>query len=72
MMIWQLHHQSKKDRSKTEFCSQRKFETRAEYDKWLGETQKKFPLPKGFEWLCCSESSEFFVKQVSETKTQKK
>lgn len=65
-MLYQIHHQNKKDRSKTEFLAQSDIENEEQYKKFVRETQEKFPLPEGFDWLFCNEKSEYFIKTVVE------
>jgi hypothetical protein len=62
-MLYQLHHQNKVDTSKTEFCSQREIHTTEEMGKWVEEVREAFPVPDGFQWLCCNEDSEYFMMQ---------
>jgi len=69
-MLYQLHHQNKKDTSKTEFCSQREIQNTDEMNAWLKETREEFPVPKGFQWLCCNEDSEYFMMQALKGKEQ--
>lgn len=61
-MLYQIHHQNKKDRSKTEFCSQREIETPEDFRKWFEDVKKNMPPPNGFEWLFCNEKSAYFMK----------
>lgn len=68
-MIYQLHHQSKVDGTKTEFCSQKEIEpepNQGEFMQWFNDVTARFPIPDGFQWLCCLEDSEYFIKQAVE------
>jgi len=61
-MLIQIHHQSKVDRSRTEFCSQREINNNEEMRNFHKDTAIRYPLPDDFDWLLCNEGSEFFWK----------
>lgn len=65
-MLYQLHHQNKANRGKTEFCSQKEIQNITDFEEWLTDVQQSFPIPKGFDWLCCNEKSEYFMAVVAE------
>lgn len=64
--VFQLHHQNKKDRSNTIFCAQKVIQNQQEMKEWNKDVTQRFPLPKGFEWLCCNLKSRYALKQAGE------
>lgn len=69
MMLLQLHWQSRKT-GKTEFCSQIEINDDGvpeQKDKqiraFVEETKKSHPLPDGYIWMMCNESSPSFLWQ---------
>lgn len=60
-MIYQLHHQSKKDCKNTIKIAQSEINTNKEMVDWWRKVSAKHPLPEGFQWLMCNEKSLYFV-----------
>ena len=65
--LYQLHHQSKTDRSKTVMIEQNKISNAREMNEWFKEVAERKPPPEGWEWLCCNEKSKYFVMAVPGT-----
>lgn len=57
-MLLQLHHQFD---DHVELCSQREINSNKEYDEWIEETKKNYPLPINAQWMVCNEHSEYFL-----------
>jgi len=64
--LFQLHHQYKKDLTKTEMVSQAEIYCNAQMGEWWKETAREKPLPEGYGWMMCNEQSEYFVKAVTD------
>ena len=58
-MLYQLHWQFKD--GKTEMRAQREIDCIDDMREFVAETQKAHPLPAGALWMCCDETSEYFV-----------
>jgi len=55
----QIHHQYKD--GSTKICSQREARDYADIEVLFNKTKLTHPLPDGAKWLCCNESSPYFV-----------
>jgi hypothetical protein len=65
-MLYQLLHQNKAKPNHVELISQHEYVNVEAYRNWMEDTFQEFPLPEGCQWLCCDETSPFFVRAVEE------
>lgn len=63
-MVFQIQHQNIFDTSETVLIAQA--EPAADVDTteflsgWIEELKQRHPLPDGWQWLCCTEDSNYF------------
>ncbi|KKL56475.1 hypothetical protein LCGC14_2245030 [marine sediment metagenome] len=75
-MIYQIHHQSKKD-GNTEFIAQSddiiedNEEAQQKFRQWSLDVGIEHPLPEGYQWLVCNERSEHFACTFNEESVSK-
>jgi len=61
-MLYQLHHQLKKDLNNHEMVSQAKLNSLQEKIDFIKDTKESHPLPSNeYQWLFCNEKSEAFT-----------
>jgi hypothetical protein len=73
-MLFQIHHQDKKDQNKTEMIIQFEIQGKEDQDGYSRDILKSnfewakahHPLPEGMQWMVCNEKSSLFWKTKQE------
>lgn len=68
-MIYQLHHQDVSNLDETVFVAQAEPPLNVDLAKflheWIEDVKSRYPLPEGWQWLCCTEGYEHFKVGIS-------